>query len=73
MAALTYQAHYQYELKKLISDDIERRKDALVTSAHIQGFDFAAYRHQVGVIEGLRQALELCDEVESIINGSERG
>ena len=73
MSALTYQAHYQYELKKLISEDIERRKDALVTSAHIQGFDFAAYRHQVGLIEGLKQALELCDEVESIINGNDRG
>lgn len=73
MSALTYQAHYQYELKKLISEDIERRKDALVTSAYIQGFDFAAYRHQVGIIEGLKQALELCDEVESIINGNDRG
>jgi hypothetical protein len=72
MAPVTGQAYYQYELKKLINEDIERRKDALITSAHIEGFDFAAYRHQVGVIEGLRLALDLVDETESVLNGSER-
>lgn len=72
MSAVTGQAYYQYELKKLISEDIERRKEALVTAAHIQGFDFAAYRHQVGIIEGLKMALDLCDETESVLNGAEK-
>mgnify|MGYP006272433907 CR=1 FL=1 len=72
MSSLTGQAYYQYELKRLINDDIERRKEALVTSAHIEGFDFAAYRHQVGIIEGLKVALDLCDETESVLNGAER-
>jgi hypothetical protein len=69
--ATTYQAYYQYELKKLINAEIERIKDLLVTSYHIEGFDFSAYRHQVGKIEGLRMALELCEEADAIVNGKE--
>jgi DNA gyrase/topoisomerase IV subunit A len=72
MNAITGQAHYKYELKKLISEDIERRKETLIASARLEGFDFAAYRHQVGIIEGLRMALDLCDETESVINGADR-
>lgn len=67
----TYQAYYQYELKKLISAEIERLKEALVSSYQIDGFDFSGYRHHVGRIEGLRTALELCDEAEAIANGKE--
>lgn len=73
MAVTTYQTHYEYELKKLIAEHIERRKDDLISSAHIEGFDFPAYRHQVGIIEGLKLALDLCDETDSIVNGRERG
>jgi hypothetical protein len=69
--ATTYQAYYQYELKKLINIEIDRVKELLVTSYHIDGFDFSAYRHHVGKIEGLRMALELCDEADAIVNGKE--
>jgi hypothetical protein len=67
----TYQAYYQYELKKLVTAEIERLKETLVSSYQITGFDFSAYRHHVGKVEGLRMALELCDEAEAIVNGKE--
>jgi len=70
--ATTYQAYYQYELKKLLNEDIERLKENLVSSYQIEGFDFSAYRHQVGKIEGLRMALESCEEADAIVNGKEK-
>ena len=66
----TYSSFYQHELYKLISAEIERRKEVLVTASST--FDFPAYRHHVGTIEGLRTALELLDEAERIANGGER-
>ncbi len=66
----TYSTFYQHELTKLIVAEVERRKDQLVTASAT--FDFPAYRHHVGIIEGLRIALELCDEAERIANGGER-
>lgn len=72
MSALTGQAYYQYELKRLLSEEIERLKENLLSAYHIEGFDFAAYRHQVGKIEGIRMAIELCDEAEAIINGADK-
>jgi len=66
----TYSTFYQHELVKLIAAEVERRKDQLVTASAT--FDFPAYRHHVGIIEGLRIALELCDEAERIANGGER-
>jgi hypothetical protein len=66
----TYSTFYQHELVKLIVAEVERRKDQLVTASAT--FDFPAYRHHVGIIEGLRIALELCDEAERIANGGER-
>ena len=71
MAGTTYQAYYQYELKKLINENIERLKEGLVSSYQIEGFDFSGYRHQVGRVEGLRMALELCEETDAIVNGKE--
>jgi hypothetical protein len=58
----------QRELNKLLLSEIERLKENL--SNGLSTPDFAAYRHQVGVIEGLRKALELSEEAESIANGS---
>ena len=67
---LTYQAFYQHELRKLLLAEMDRLKENL--SLGLSTPDFAAYRHQVGMIEGLRRALELSDEAESIANGAER-
>jgi len=66
----TYSSYYQHELSKLIIEEVERRKEQLITASST--FDFPAYRHHVGIIEGLRTALELCDEAERIANGGER-
>jgi hypothetical protein len=68
----TYQAYYQYELKKLIDEHIDRLKEGLVNAYHIENFDFSGYRHHVGKIEGLRLALELCEEADAIANGKEK-
>ena len=66
----TYSSFYQHELTKLIHEEIERRKEILITASST--FDFPAYRHHVGSIEGLRSALSLMDEAERIANGGER-
>ena len=68
---LTYQAFFQNELQKRIRSEIDRLKDNLV-SAHLT-IDHPAYKYQVGVITGLKEALELIEETESMINGAERG
>jgi hypothetical protein len=67
---LNYQTFYQSELVKLLKSEIDRLKDNLVT-AHTT-MDFSAYKHQVGVIDGLKRALDLVDEAETIANGGER-
>jgi hypothetical protein len=66
----TYSAFYQHELMKLIAEEVERRKEQLITASST--FDFPAYRHHVGIIEGLRTALELCGDAERIANGGDR-
>jgi len=66
----TYSAFYQHELSKLILEEVERRKEQLVTASAT--FDFSDYRHHVGIIEGLRTAIELCEEAERVVNGGDR-
>jgi hypothetical protein len=61
--ALTYQAHYAHLLAKSIADEIQERTSNLVTGH--AAIDFPAYKHHVGMIEGLKRALELMDEVET--------
>lgn len=68
---LTYTAFYQHELRKLMLEEIDRLKENV--SSGLSTPDFSAYRHQVGVIDGLKQALALMEEAESIANGAERG
>lgn len=68
---LTYNGLFQHELEKLLATEIERIKESLTSAYHIEGFDYAAYRHQVGKIEGLRMALTLCAEAGAIANGKE--
>lgn len=68
---LTYAGLFQHELEKLLATEIERIKESLTTAYQIEGFDYAAYRHQIGKIEGLRTALELCAEAEAVANGKE--
>ena len=66
---LTYQAHLQSVIEKLIQDEIDMRTKNLV-SAH-QSLDFAGYKHQVGIILGLERAIELIGEAETTVNRGE--
>ena len=66
---LTYTAHLQSVIVKLIQEDIDTKTKNLV-SAH-QSLDFAAYKHQVGIILGLERALALVEEAESTVNRGE--
>jgi hypothetical protein len=66
---LTYQAFFQHELLKLIDQEVERLKDSLV-HGH-SALDYPSYKHNVGIIQGLLRAKALCDDAESIANGSE--
>ena len=72
MTILTSQAYYKHELQKTILEEIERLR-AIVTDSPSPIDDFSQYRHHIGLIEGLRRASELCEDVEAIINGAERG
>jgi len=65
----TQYAFYQSELQKLIGTEIERRKENLVGAHRASGFDLSEYKHQVGIIDGLRMALELCDDAKTITQG----
>ena len=56
-----------------MSQAIDELTANLVTAYRIEGFDYSSYRHHVGKIEGLRAALELCDEAQSVVNGKDRG
>jgi hypothetical protein len=64
---LTQQLYFQNELHKLIEAEIERRKDNVIAAHQAVGFDFSAYKHQVGIIEGLRLALSLIEDAETIV------
>ena len=68
--AQTYSAFFAHELKKLIEEQIEERKEAISSGHGIE--DFSDYRQKVGVITGLRlvlddlfsQAADNCDRKE---------
>lgn len=66
---LTFHAQYLYEYKKLLDEEIQRLMEILLNNHAIS--DFPTYKHQIGVIEGLKKALELSDEADAIANGRE--
>ena len=68
---LTLNTLFERELKKLITSAVEDRKDNLSTG--LATIDFPTYKHQIGIIAGLRMALELCDEAATVCNREERG
>jgi hypothetical protein len=67
---LTYTAHFQSELEKLIQAEIERMKDTLV-QGHAS-LEYADYKYNVGIIQGLMRALDLASETESVLRGAEK-
>lgn len=66
---LTFHALYTEQYKKLIEEELMRMMETLTTNGAIT--DFPAYKHRLGVIEGLKRALELSLEADAIANGRE--
>jgi len=65
----TFHSLYMAEYKKLIEAEIQRLIESMLTKGSIQ--DFPAFKNTVGVIEGLKKALEYSDEADAIANGRE--
>lgn len=68
---LTTSMVFKTELERLLHKAAAEQAE-IITAPHAI-VDFAAYKHHVGVIAGLRMALELSEEAQSIINKRERG
>ena len=67
---LTYSNVYDSELRKLINTSIEMRKDELCSGICV--FNMSDYSKRVVIIDGLRNALDLCDEAISAADRRER-
>ena len=63
---LTRNVLFRAELEKLIEQEVQRLMENVVVG-HAT-IDFPSYKHQVGVIDGLRLALELCEQAQSIVD-----
>lgn len=63
---LTRNILFRDELQKLIEDEVQRLMENVVVGH--AAIDFPEYKHQVGVIEGLRVALELCETAQTIVD-----
>ena len=63
---LNYNNLFEQELRKLISEETERITDVLASGMSV--IDYSDYKQQVGKIQGLRAALDYCEEVRSIIS-----
>ena len=62
---MNYNNSLEAELKKLVAAEIDRLKDNISNGMSV--VDYADYKTQVGKIMGLRTAIELCEEAESIL------
>jgi len=68
---LTTSMAFKAELARLLQQAIAEQVD-VITAPHTMT-DFGAYKHHIGIVAGLRSALELLEEAESIVNKRERG
>jgi hypothetical protein len=55
---------FEKELRKLLLETIERRKDDLSFGHALD------YQKEVGIITGLRTALDLCDEANKLLSNT---
>lgn len=63
----TVSTQFEYELKKIIAEEIERLKGVLDAGLAIK--DIADYRYHVGQIHALRHVADAyCDEASTIIS-----
>ena len=67
---LTYNQVICKQIKTDLETAVNEAKERLANGvAH----EISVYREQVGLIRGLRQAIEICDEAESELQKRERG
>lgn len=57
---------FRGELEKLVEGEIQRLMENIVVGH--AAIDFPEYKHQVGIIEGLRVALELCEQAQTTVD-----
>jgi hypothetical protein len=62
----TISIRFEYELKKLIQEEIERLTDVLKSGVSIH--DIADYKHLTGQLVAWRKLDDLCDEARSIVD-----
>ena len=67
---LTYNMLFKNEVVKMREMQIETLKENLTTIHKMENFTFSDYKEIVGKIEGLRLALEYCEEAERITNAT---
>lgn len=63
---MNYNTLFENELQQLISEEIARLTDNMANGLSIN--DIGQYKHEVGRILGLRAALDMCEEVNSILS-----
>lgn len=68
---LTFHAKFLHHYKELIEEELKRIME-IVTANHAIT-DFSAYKYQIGILDGLKKALELADEADAIANGKNEG
>ena len=71
MSAQTGSTVFERELRALLLDRIEHIKDELSYGRSVT--DIAGFREKVGQLNGLRQAIEFCSDVEATIRKRELG
>jgi len=63
---MNYNTLFEKEFRQLILEEIARLSDNVANGLHIT--DIAQYKYEVGRITGLRSALGMCEEVNTILS-----
>ena len=64
----TISVRFEYELKKLVHEEIERLTDILTLGVSVH--DIADYKYITGQIAAWRKLDDLCDEARSVMDKS---
>jgi len=67
---LTFHALYVDQYQKLIEEEISRLLEVILSNNAIH--DFSSYKYRLGVIDGLKKALEISQEADAIANGRDQ-
>lgn len=68
--AQTYDTFWQQRYAKRLEEIISGRTDVLI-SGNAQ--DYADYKHNAGIIQGIRMAIDVIDEINTEIKKAEQG